>query len=70
MNELKSYATNTITYNSTKKVWEYPLTEEFSRRLTNETPVQIGVKQGTDVFYSNVQLVAFCDSIITEDWVQ
>lgn len=65
---LLSYMDGGVTYNTVSKAWCFQLTEEMSRSMDEETPIQVGIKQGNQIYYSTVQIAEFAESIITEDW--
>lgn len=56
-------------YDSTNKGWLFPLTQELTLALENPSvPMQVQIRQGTNVFGSDVETVPIDFSIITEEW--
>lgn len=69
---LKSYQEGTLLYNEDEQLWEFPLTEEFTRNMElskkGSFPYQVGVKMGDNFLYSKVYSSAINESLITENW--
>lgn len=66
---LKSYLNNEITYNTETQEWNYPLTQEETVVLDGATvPLQIGIKQSGNIYYSQTISAVVGKSIIKEEW--
>lgn len=65
---LLAYVGGSLTYDSESKVWFFPLTEEQTRDMPPVVCFQCAVKQGHDLYYSDISYIPFGDSIIKETW--
>lgn len=68
-NDLRSYLEGTIAFNPQKNSWDYFVTEEFTRRLSQGSiPFQVGIKIGNDIRHSAKGRISLNDNIIKVEW--
>lgn len=66
---MKSKSSGELTYDADRGMWLFPLTEEMTRKLVGTSvPVQVGVKLGTEIIYSDVLTTRIDYSEIKEEW--
>lgn len=66
---MKSLADEQLTYDAERGMWLFPLTEEMTRKLVGSVvPVQVGVKLGSEIIYSDVLTTRIAYSEIKEAW--
>lgn len=67
---MKTYEDGEVTYDDTRMVWLYPMTEAMSRELSGSIPFQVAIKSPdrAEYIYSGVSMVLFANSIIRDVW--
>lgn len=66
---LKEYSKDEISFNIDTQEWEFPLTQEMtvsSYELT--VPVQVGIKDNNNIFYSATDMIFLGESAIKKVW--
>ena len=67
--DLRELLEQSLTFNPDKNSWDFYVTEEFTRMLTNGTvPYQVGIKMGDDIRYSQRGRLKIDDNIIEAVW--
>ena len=66
---LREHLEQSLTFNPDKNSWDFYVTEEFTRMLTDGTvPYQVGIKMGDEIRYSQRGRLRIDDNIIEAVW--